>query len=178
MKAHHRTASAALALFLLFLGSASPLLAGGRLLLFSDDEHRRFLGCLSCGRFDPDSVHNQLSRYGSRYALYSIWNPDGPYRFPYSTYSACNPFVTRPPVVLGEHWTCYGRLTLILYLPDAIRESAAVTWLLGGVPQWVRDSDGHLCSPWVATATDAGMFQARRSGSLRKVLIKVNKVKG
>ncbi len=119
----------AIAVMSLLLLAAIPTSAAGRLVLFGDDADRRFLGCLSCSRFDPDSVHNEFGHYGSRYSAYSIWNPYGRYGSPYSNFSPCNPYATRPPVVLDNDGLYYGRLTLNLFLPDAISEPEVVNWL-------------------------------------------------
>jgi len=118
-------------MFIVFIVLLQTLPSAGasRLLLYSDDDARRFLGCFSCSKYEADSVHNEYGQYGSRYSIHSIWNKYGSYGSPYSTYSACNPYATRPPVVLDEEWAFYGRLTLNSYHPQALKETSIVNWL-------------------------------------------------
>jgi len=44
------------------------------LLLFGGDNHKTFLGCLNCDRFDSRSVCNGFGDHGSHFSSESIWN--------------------------------------------------------------------------------------------------------
>lgn len=86
--------------------------ASGKIMLFGGPGHAAYLGCLNCGEFAEDSVFNRTGQNGSSLGAESIWNHYGEYGSPYSAYSACNQFATDPPVIVDEHGTAYGRLTV------------------------------------------------------------------
>jgi hypothetical protein len=117
------------AVILVVAVTPSIVVASGDLLLFGGPGHRVFLGCFGCSKYHPNSVYNQYGLYGNSYGVNSIWNSYGLYGSPYSVWSACNPNAIDPPVVVDEDGVFYGRLTLNLYHPQAIRESGVVNWL-------------------------------------------------
>ena len=90
------------------------------LLLFGGEDHREFLGCLNCGRYDPASVCNKYGSYGSRFGSTSIWNRFGSYGSRFSSQSPWNKFATDPPVVVDREGNFYGYFTSNRYHPDRI----------------------------------------------------------
>lgn len=67
------------------------------LLLFGGTNHKIFLGCLSCNKFDTTSVCNSFGAYGSRFADTSIWNRFSDYGSRFSDESPWNRFATNHP---------------------------------------------------------------------------------
>jgi hypothetical protein len=78
-------------------GALNPYSTGGGRIYGQDGT---YLGRLNSNRYDPESVANPYSRYGSPYSSTSIHNPYGRYGSRYSDLSATNPYATRPPVVV------------------------------------------------------------------------------
>lgn len=60
------------------------------LLLFGDADHKTFLGCLNCSKYDSGSVCNKYGEQGSKYNSDSIWNPYGDFGSKYSSDSPWN----------------------------------------------------------------------------------------
>lgn len=110
-------------------GSAAPGLPSGDRLLFGGPEQKTFLGCLSCGRLDANSVFNELGEYGSRLRSKSIRNRLGEYGSPLSNFSVCNPLATEPPAIVDREGTFYGRLTLNRTIPGAVTDERVRAWL-------------------------------------------------
>ena len=111
-------------------GRRSAPLATGRLLIFGGDEHKVFLGCLSCDEFDTDSVRNQFGSHGSQFASESILNQFGEYGSAFSTHSACNAMASDPPVVVDDSGQAYGRLT-VNSSAQQIDDPKILGWLQG-----------------------------------------------
>lgn len=102
-----------------------------KLMIFGGDNHKTYLGCLNCSQYDSDSVTNKYGGHGSQYASDSVFNPYGQYGSQYSNESACNPYANDPPVIVDGNGGFYGRLTLNLYHPQAIKNQAVEGWLTG-----------------------------------------------
>jgi hypothetical protein len=81
-------------------------------MIFGGQDHKVYLGCLSCYEVAYDSVKNPVGPHGSPVASDSIFNPVGQYGSPVSSYSACNPVAFDPPVIVDSAGRYYGRLTL------------------------------------------------------------------
>jgi hypothetical protein len=127
-----RKDAAALAFLLvvcLSLVSLRPAAAAGKIMIFGGQDHRTYLGCLSCSQFSPDSVFNEFSRYGNPFSGQSVFNHFSPYGSLFSPYSACNQYATDPPVLVDEDGLFYGRLTLNLYHRQANRTPDLINWL-------------------------------------------------
>src|SRR5215469_18684009 len=45
-----------------------------KLMIFGGEDHKTYLGCLSCSEYSIDSVFNEYGTHGSRYSAESIWN--------------------------------------------------------------------------------------------------------
>ena len=81
------------------------------LLLFGGNNHKVFLGCLNCNRFDQGSVCNRYASHGSRFSSKSIWNGHSIYGSRYSTYSPWNRHASNPPVIVDRDGNFYGYFT-------------------------------------------------------------------
>jgi hypothetical protein len=88
------------------------------MMIFGGPDHKTYLGCLTCSKYENDSILNRYGQHGSPYSGESIWNRYGEFGSRYSTYGACNPYATDPPVIVDSNGTYYGRLTLNLYHPE------------------------------------------------------------
>lgn len=86
-----------------------------KLMLFGGKNHDVFLGCLSCNKYDSESVWNEYGDYGSRYSSNSIWNPYGDYGSKYSDYSPWNSYASYPPVIVDSYGNFYGYFTANKY---------------------------------------------------------------
>lgn len=104
-------ATTAVVLVGLLMPTTDGLAQTQALLLFAGKDHKVFLGCLNCGRFDSSSVCNRFGNYGSRFADTSIWNRFGSYGSRFSGESPWNKFATDPPVVVDPDGAFYGYFT-------------------------------------------------------------------
>jgi hypothetical protein len=104
-----------------------------KLMIFGGQDHRTYLGCLSCPETASDSVFNELGQYGSPYRPESIWNALSPYGSALSSYSACNPLANDPPVIVDQEGTAYGRLTLNRTSPRIGAGARFYDWLASAV---------------------------------------------
>jgi hypothetical protein len=89
------------------------------LLIFGGEGHKEFLGCLNCSETADNSVWNEMSRYGF-YNGFGTWNPFGPYKNPFSGYSACNQFANDPPVIVDREGNFYGRLSINEFIGGSV----------------------------------------------------------
>jgi hypothetical protein len=94
------------------------------LLLFGDSDHKTFLGCLNCSKYDGGSVCNNYGDNGSRYGAYSVWNPYGEFGSKYSNYSPWNQYSSSGPVIVDKEGQFYGRFTANKYVSDRTRIEA------------------------------------------------------
>ncbi len=117
-------------LLIIFIFSAKPLISDDDYLVqqikisyepisIYDPVTGKYLGCINCSKFDPNSIYNTFGRYGSEYSADSIWNKFGLYGSPYSLNSPWNPFTTTPPIIKDSSKTNIGFLTTnsFLFLP-------------------------------------------------------------
>ena len=79
------------------------------MVIYGGPGHETYLGCLTCIRFDPDSVCRSGGRYGSPLSPESIWNSGGRYGGQFSPSSPWNRFAKHPPVVFDKAGNRYGR---------------------------------------------------------------------
>ncbi|MEP0796385.1 hypothetical protein NDI44_17865 [Trichocoleus sp. DQ-A3] len=100
---------------------SSPAFASNHLLLYGGQDHNIFLGCFTCHELNPDSISNEIGRYGSEVSPTSIFNKVGRYGSQVSNESVCNPRASYPPVVVDEAGDIYGYLTVNLSARDAIQ---------------------------------------------------------
>lgn len=78
------------------------------LVIYGGANQDTYLGCLTCIRFNPESVCRAGGRYGSHLSPQSIWNQSGTFGGQFSPYSPWNPFAKNPPVVLDKAGNRYG----------------------------------------------------------------------
>ncbi len=111
------------ALALMVMAAPSAFAQSQPILIFGGEDHRDFLGCLTCSQYDANSVWNQYSTYGWA-NRYGTWSQYGPYKSAYSATSACNQYATDPPVLVDQTGTFYGRLSINPYIANSICGSA------------------------------------------------------
>jgi hypothetical protein len=83
--------------------------ASARMLVFGGEDHKTYLGCLSCPKGAADSVLTPGGDHGPPNE--GIWDKAS-FGSPASQYSACSVFASEPPVIADEDGTYLGRLTL------------------------------------------------------------------
>ena len=86
--------------------------ASDKIMLFGNENNTKYLGCLTCSKYESDSVHNKYGQFGSKYNSDSIYNKYGQFGSKYSQYGACNPYASNPPVVVDESGGFYGYLSM------------------------------------------------------------------
>jgi hypothetical protein len=91
------------------------------LLLFGDSDHKTFLGCLNCSKYDSGSICNAYSANGSRYNADSIWNPYSQFGSKYSSDSPWNRYTSSGPVIVDKEGGFYGRFTANKHVSDRTR---------------------------------------------------------
>ncbi len=94
------------------------------LLLFGDTDHKTFLGCLNCSKYDSGSVCNKYGDTGSKYNTDSIWNRYGDFGSKYSNNSPWNKYSTSAPVIVDNSGQFYGRFTANQYAVDRTKIQA------------------------------------------------------
>ena len=83
--------------------------------LFGGRNHRVFLGCLDCGKFDSESVCNKFGTHGWKFATDSIWNKFGEYGSKFSQFSPWNKLANDPPIIVDSDGDSYGYFTTNRY---------------------------------------------------------------
>lgn len=99
------------------------------LLVFGGENHKTFLGCLSCPETDLDSLFNRFGTYGSHFAANSILNRFGQFGSKFAPYSPCNVYSTTPPVIVDDEGEDYGELTLNRDSPRQAKIEGLNAWL-------------------------------------------------
>lgn len=108
-----------------------PAQSNAALLLFGGENHKIFLGCLTCWKYSSDSIANPYGHYGSRYSSESIFNKFSEYGSRFSQYGVCNRYATHPPVIVDDDGNYYGRLTLNKFHPQIGIGKKLLDWLSG-----------------------------------------------
>lgn len=104
--------------------------AGGvHALLWGGPNNSVYLGCLTCGSYDSESVCNAYGTYGSRYSSKSIWNEYGSYGSPYASYSPWNEYSSFGPKIIGTDGLFYGYFTANAFKFERTKEQAFVNVL-------------------------------------------------
>ncbi len=80
--------------------------------LYGGEDHKEYLGCLNCNRYDRNSIWNPYGNFGSKYNSNCIWNSYGNYGGKYSNQSPFNAYAMYPPVIVDEDGNFYGYLTV------------------------------------------------------------------
>lgn len=106
-------------------------LGSGKKMIFGGESHRTYLGCLTCSKYEADSILNSYGEHGSKYATESIFNVYGDFGSKYSNFSPCNPYATDPPVIVDDQGNFLGRLTVNRYHAQATRVGDLAVWIAG-----------------------------------------------
>jgi hypothetical protein len=80
----------------------------GALLLFGGTNHKTFLGCINCNKYDAASVCNKHGTFGSKYNSDSIWNGYGTFGSKYSIDSPWNQYTSSGPIIVDQSGGLYG----------------------------------------------------------------------
>lgn len=102
----------------------------GALLISQDGT---FLGKITTNELDPDSITNELGRFGSELSQTSIRNEFSPYGSPFSKYSAYNELATDPPLIFLPDRTFVGYLTKNELKQPAIDPDSLLALLRGEI---------------------------------------------
>ena len=100
-------------------------------MIFGGEDHKTYLGCLTCAEYSADSVRNKFGANGSQFSGTSIWNHFSDYGSKYSALGACNPYADEPPVIVDQNGKYYGRLTLNKYHAELGIGTKLYSWLEG-----------------------------------------------
>ncbi len=104
---------------------------GKKIMLFGGEDHKVYLGCLSCSEFASDSLLNKFGNFGSSFSALSIYNDFGIYGSSFSATSPCNDFATDPPVIVDNNGGFYGYLTMNESKPKRVQNEKVLGWLTG-----------------------------------------------
>lgn len=96
----------------LIFAVCSQMIYSQDLHLYGGDKHDVYLGCLTCGKYDSNSIWNEYGTYGNKYNSNCIWNKYGTYGSKYSVESPWNPYSSTPPVVVDKKDSFYGYFTV------------------------------------------------------------------
>ena len=123
-------------IFIFLLLIQSKVYAVEALLLFGEDNHKTFLGCLNCGKFDSGSICNKFGTYGSKFNSESIWNKFGTYGSKFSSASPWNKFSSSAPIIVDRNGGSYGYFSTNKFHSDRTRIPVYVALL-----NWVAEND-------------------------------------
>jgi hypothetical protein len=117
----------------------SPTLRGQdkALLLFGGQDHKTFLGCLNCNRFQSSSVCNKFGEFGSKFPSDSIWNKFGNYGSKFSSDSPWNKFSTTAPIIADRDGNSYGYFSTNKFHNDRTR----IAWLVHILDSFTESGD-------------------------------------
>ena len=99
---------------LIILLSSSAMAQQPEVLIMGGRNQDEFIGCLTCGDFDSDSVWNKFSRHGWG-NKFGTWNQFGEHKGQFGSNSACNEFASNPPVLVDRRGNYFGELTVNQY---------------------------------------------------------------
>lgn len=117
-------------------------------MIYSDIYQTEYLGCLSCGKYESDSIFNSSGEYGScdlsdsnlfcrgnsvQYGSKNLLAQN----------SACNPSALDPPAIVDEYGNYYGRFS-ISTTPNIISISTKATLLNIGGSEEVQQATGEI----------------------------------
>lgn len=80
--------------------------------LYGGEDYYVYLGCITCSRYDDESIWNENGEYGNRNSLISIWNGFGRYGDMCDDCSPWNEFATKPPIIVDKQGNFHGYFTL------------------------------------------------------------------
>ena len=79
--------------------------------LYGGKDHDVYLGCLTCDKYDSNSIWNTYGKYGNSYNKNCIWNQYGAFGNKYNSLSPWNEYSTESPVVVDKEGKFYGYFT-------------------------------------------------------------------
>jgi hypothetical protein len=97
--------------------SPSQVQSNSKLMLFGDQDHTTYLGCLNCSEYSGESVFNTYGKFGNKYSATSIWNEYGKFGSHYGDESPWNAYANHPPVIVDGAGNFYGYFTVNKYFP-------------------------------------------------------------
>jgi hypothetical protein len=103
------------------LWSSQARAQSAALLLYGGSDHKTFLGCLNCSKFDSSSICNQFGQVGSQFDSSSIWNQFGHFGSQFSNESPWNAFSSQGPVIVDRSGKFYGRFSANKFVCDRTR---------------------------------------------------------
>jgi hypothetical protein len=87
-------------------------------MIFGDDAHKTYLGCLNCNSYESDSIFNESGTFGHCVELFSEnlycrgifhkFGDDGMMQ----RESACSEYSSNPPVIVDQNGRYYGRFSV------------------------------------------------------------------
>ena len=95
--------------------------------IYGGEDHDVYLGCLTCNKYDANSIWNEYGIYGSKYGSECIWNKYGIYGSDYSMYSPWNAYTSTPPVIVDKKGDFYGYFTVNEYKSKRAEFKLALT---------------------------------------------------
>lgn len=107
------------------------------LLLFGDEDHRTFLGCLNCSSVSPSSVCNTVGKYGSSIQSDSIWNSIGKFGSSIQRTSPWNTIASDPPIIVDKDGNSYGYFTA----NEVHAHRSQIPWIEGLLKAYAEDDD-------------------------------------
>lgn len=106
-------------------------------MLFGGEDHKEFLGCINCNKYESGSICNKYGDQGSKYSNNSIWNKYGEYGSKYNDTSPWNKHASNPPAIVDENGGFYGYFTANKYQPQ--RTSIKLLLQLTDNAEWVNE---------------------------------------
>jgi len=125
-----------IAIFVFLITINFEISAAEALLLFGDSDHKTFLGCLNCSKYDNGSICNKYGEVGSKYNSNSIWNKYGTYGSKYNSYSPWNKYSNNAPIIVDRNGNSYGYFSANKYHTNRTRIQGYVALL-----DWVADNE-------------------------------------
>jgi hypothetical protein len=113
--------------------------------IYNNFEKQTYLGCLTCTKYDANSVWNEYGTYGSKYQSLSIWNRYGVYGSEYNPQSPWNKYSTYPPVLIDMNGRFVGYFTTNTYLQGRTRNKFAL---------WVLDNYEYIMDNYSAVVNE------------------------
>ena len=119
-----------LVLGLIFINMGT--LKAQQLYLYGGQNNDVFLGCLTCNKFNTESIWYKHGTYGSKHSSNSIWNKHGTYGSKHNMYSPWNQYSNNAPVVVDKDGNFYGYFSSNKYIPKRVTDR----WLIEILDNW------------------------------------------
>lgn len=134
----------------LLLSIATTSVGAKELLLFGGRNHDVFLGCLTCGKWDSNSICNLRGNHGLTYNYESIWNHNSRYGYKYHDDSPWSKSSPKPPAIVDRDGGFYGYFTANRYISKRTQIPAllALTDNADLVAEDLEKARDLFCSEW------------------------------